>query len=161
MGFHLQFQGTGIAVYFIIANNEVHSNRLTECNFVLDGTFRAAYNHTPQTGTGTEYNVEVYKDEGLDNAGHILSVETGSKAYDIYIVFDYATYTYGNSTEVSDEKTPSASDGPEQTSTRPSNDTVKTSFSLLTGAMVGGVGGGVVHSGPCSSPETATKQDYT
>ncbi|KAL0574871.1 hypothetical protein V5O48_007083 [Marasmius crinis-equi] len=36
------------------------------------------------------------------------------------------------------------SDGPEQTNTRPSNGTVKTSFSLSTGAMVGGVVGGVV-----------------
>ncbi|KAL0568996.1 hypothetical protein V5O48_012976 [Marasmius crinis-equi] len=120
--------GTGIAVYFIIAN-VVRFNRPTECSFILDGILKKVYNHTPTPGAGTEYNYEVYREESLDNAGHILSVETGNKTYEIYIAFDYATYT----TEVPDEETPSASDGPEQTNTRPS-----------TGAVVGGVVGGVV-----------------
>ncbi|KAL0574873.1 hypothetical protein V5O48_007085 [Marasmius crinis-equi] len=135
MGFRLRFQGTGIAVYFILANNEDNTATLTECNFLLDGTLRKAYNHTPQVGAGTEYDVEVYKEEGLENRDHVVSVETGSKnkTYNIYIAFDYATYT----TEVSDEEKPSPSasafDVAGQASSRPP-----------TGAIVGGAVGGAV-----------------
>ncbi|KAL0573502.1 hypothetical protein V5O48_008455 [Marasmius crinis-equi] len=132
MGFHLQFQGTGIAVYFILANNEKHAERRTECNFMLDGSFSSAYSHLPQVGNGTQYNTSVYREEGLENREHVLSVETGIRNFSIHIAFDYATYT----TEVSDEETSSASNGPEQTG--------QTSSRPSTGVIVGGAVGAVV-----------------
>ncbi|KAL0565443.1 hypothetical protein V5O48_016579 [Marasmius crinis-equi] len=128
--------GTGIAVYFILANDDYQGQNvvtLTECNFTLDGTLRKEYVHNPKTRYGTEYDVEVFKEEGLDNRLHILDIETGKKNYEVYIAFDYATYT----AEVPDDSKEGASvsDGSGETSSK---------SKTPTGAIVGGAVGGIV-----------------
>ena len=85
-----------MSVYFVLANDDYTgpTTTRTECNFILDGTLRKSYTHQPVKNKGTEYNVEVYREDGLDNRLHTLSVETGKKDYEVFLAFDYATYTW-------------------------------------------------------------------
>ncbi|KAK1234179.1 hypothetical protein PQX77_002605 [Marasmius sp. AFHP31] len=130
MGFTLRFNGTGIAVYFVLANDDYGPGitTRTECNFTLDGAVRKSYVHEPRFQGGLEYNVEVYKEEGLESRYHTLDVSTGKRPYDIYIAFDYATYTV----EEPDEVKQPASSNSEHGDGAP------------VGAIVGGVVGGVL-----------------
>ncbi|KAL0062668.1 hypothetical protein AAF712_010430, partial [Marasmius tenuissimus] len=93
MGFSLQFQGTGISVYFILGNDGHNTTTRTECNFILDGSPEKSYVHQPLPGRADEYNAKVFKKEGLENRLHTLNVDTGKLDHSVYIVFDYAAYT--------------------------------------------------------------------
>ncbi|KAJ8081994.1 hypothetical protein PM082_007840 [Marasmius tenuissimus] len=96
MGFSLSFQGTSISVYFILANGNYDPSTITrtECDFILNGSLEGSYawDKSPDK-KGVEYNVEVFRKEGLKNQSHTLEVETGTKAYGVYIAFGYAKYT--------------------------------------------------------------------
>ncbi|KAL0062694.1 hypothetical protein AAF712_010458 [Marasmius tenuissimus] len=95
MGLSLRFQGTSVSVYFILANDDYRPNTTTrtECNFILDGSLENSYSWDGLDRKGPAYNVEVFRKEGLENRSHTLSVETGKKTHEVYIAFDYATYT--------------------------------------------------------------------
>ena len=82
-------------MYFVLANDDYDgpTTTRTECNFTLDGSVKKAYTHSPLPRHGTEYNVEVYKEEGLENVMHTLEVATGKKDHEVFLAFDYATYT--------------------------------------------------------------------
>ncbi|KAK1232886.1 hypothetical protein PQX77_003954 [Marasmius sp. AFHP31] len=131
MGFSLSFQGTSIAVYFILANGDYDPSTITrtECDFILDGLLEGSYAwDQPPNKTGPEYNVEVFRKEGLENRLHALKVETGTKTQDVYIAFDYATYTVEEPDENIDSRNgsnPSPSKG------------------VPTGTIVGSVIGGI------------------
>ncbi|KAL0068142.1 hypothetical protein AAF712_004802 [Marasmius tenuissimus] len=128
MGFTLRFNGTGIAVYFILANDDYGPGitTRTECNFTLDGAVRKSYVHEPRYQGGLEYNVEVYREEGLENRYHTLDVATGKRPYNVYIAFDYATYTVEEPDEVRQPASSNSDHG------------------APIGAIVGGVIGGVL-----------------
>ena len=90
--------GTGVAVYFILSpgadilnDSEVITN--TECEFKMDGVSMKNYTYNPLPQHEMEYNVEAYKVEGLDNRLHVLQVQTGKKERQVFMAFDYATYT--------------------------------------------------------------------
>ncbi|KAJ8081991.1 hypothetical protein PM082_007837 [Marasmius tenuissimus] len=87
--------GTSVSVYFILANDDYGPNTTTrtECNFILDGSLENSYSWDGLDRKGPAYNVEVFRKEGLENRSHTLSVETGKKTHEVYIAFDYATYT--------------------------------------------------------------------
>ncbi|KAL0062681.1 hypothetical protein AAF712_010445 [Marasmius tenuissimus] len=134
MGFSLVFQGTSISVYFNLA--EIR----TECNFILNGSLEKSFVHTPLSKKGMEYNVEVFKKEGLEDKLHTLNVETGKKDYEVYIAFDYAAYTAEEPDQITDTRndettaaspTPSGSSDPKSKSSRP------------TGTIIGGAIGGL------------------
>ncbi|KAK1221577.1 hypothetical protein PQX77_015590 [Marasmius sp. AFHP31] len=106
LGFTLRFNGTGITVYFILAGDQYpdYIVRQTQCDFKLDGVIKKNYVYRPVPSDDMEYEVPVYKVEGLDNGPHVLEVETGKKSYPVYVAFDYATYT---TEEPDDEETTS------------------------------------------------------
>ncbi|KAF9253961.1 hypothetical protein L218DRAFT_811178, partial [Marasmius fiardii PR-910] len=95
MGLTLQFEGTAVSVYFILAN-DLGVNGITtrtECNFTLDGVLRKQYSHQPTSQLGLEYNVQVYNETGLENKMHMLEVSTGKLDHEVFLNFDYAMYT--------------------------------------------------------------------
>ncbi|KAK1225680.1 hypothetical protein PQX77_011372 [Marasmius sp. AFHP31] len=119
--------GTSVSVYFILANDDYKpkTTTRTECNFILDGSLEKSYAwNRPLDRKGTEYNTEVFRKEGLENRLHTLDVETGKKDYNVYIAFDYATYTVEEPDEIKPNGTSS-------------------SKNVLTGAIAGGVVGGL------------------
>ncbi|KAK1232885.1 hypothetical protein PQX77_003953 [Marasmius sp. AFHP31] len=140
LGFHLMFQGTSITVYFILANDgyTTPTTTRTECNFTLDGSLEKPYVHDPLPNKGIEYNVAVFKKEGLENRVHSLNVDTGKRDHEVFLAFDYATYTVEEPDEDTDNRNgataalPSGSESSEPKS------------NSLTGAIVGGVIGGLV-----------------
>ncbi|KAL0062691.1 hypothetical protein AAF712_010455 [Marasmius tenuissimus] len=116
MGFNLSFQGTSIAIYFILANDDFDgpTTTRTECNFILDGSVRKSYTHLPVRGKGIEYDVEVYKEDGLaGDQMHTLEVSTGKKKREVFLAFDYAVYTV----EEPDDQNATTSSGSAQTTT--------------------------------------------
>ncbi|KAK1216122.1 hypothetical protein PQX77_021241 [Marasmius sp. AFHP31] len=118
MGFDLSFQGTSIAVYFILANDGSDGTTVrTECNFTLDGSLRKTYTHKPIRGHGIEYDVEVYKEDGLaGDQMHTLEVSTGKKAQrEVSLALDYAVYTFK---EADDQNTTSSSAPAQDTNTK-------------------------------------------
>ncbi|KAK1225678.1 hypothetical protein PQX77_011370 [Marasmius sp. AFHP31] len=118
--------GTSIAVYFILANGDYGG----ECDFILDGLLEGSYAwNKPPDKKGPEYNVEVFRKEGLENQLHTLDVEMGKKTDKVYIAFDYATYIQNGSTAASPSQ---SSDSDPSSSKR-----------APTGANVGGVIGGI------------------
>ncbi|KAK1218740.1 hypothetical protein PQX77_018565 [Marasmius sp. AFHP31] len=143
MGFSFSFQGTSIAVYFILANGDYDPSTITstECDFILDGLLEGSYAwDQPPDKTGPEYNVEAFRKEGLENRLHTLKVETGTKTQDVYIAFDYATYTVEEPDENTDIRNGSTVASPSQ-----SSESNPSPFKgAPTGAIVGGVIGGIV-----------------
>ncbi|KAL0062690.1 hypothetical protein AAF712_010454 [Marasmius tenuissimus] len=135
--------GTSITIYFILANDDytTPTTTLTECNFMLNGTLEKSYVHTPLPNKGTEYNVEVFKKEGLEDRMHSLNVDTGKKNHEVFLAFDYATYTVEEPDDDTDNHNgttaalPSTSESSEPKSSSP------------TGAIVGGVIGCLVFIG--------------
>ncbi|KAF9261621.1 hypothetical protein L218DRAFT_869373 [Marasmius fiardii PR-910] len=96
MGLRLQFKGTAISVYFIIANNvgaTSYVTATTEAKFTMDGVFKSKYIHEPTSRLGLQYNVEVYNETGLDDSLHVLEISTGKLDHEVYIAFDHAKYT--------------------------------------------------------------------
>ncbi|KAK1225677.1 hypothetical protein PQX77_011369 [Marasmius sp. AFHP31] len=138
MGFNLIFRGTSITVYFILANDDytLPTTTRTECNFILNGILEKSYVHTPVKNKGTEYNVTVFKKEGLEDRVHTLDIGTGKKDYPVFIAFDYATYTV----EEPDEDT----DNRNGTTTASGSTESDSKSSSPTGAIVGGVIGALV-----------------
>ncbi|KAL0062689.1 hypothetical protein AAF712_010453 [Marasmius tenuissimus] len=131
MGFSLWFQGTSISVYFILAGDDYVAGTITstECDFILDGYLEKSYAwHEPLDQGTSEYNVEVFKKEGLKDRLHFLDVETGKKTYQVYIAFDYAIYTVEELDEDNPNRTDSSKDTP-------------------TGAIVGSAIGGLALTG--------------
>ncbi|KAK1234795.1 hypothetical protein PQX77_001994 [Marasmius sp. AFHP31] len=141
IGFNLIFRGTSITVYFILANDDydtLPTETRTECNFTLNGILEKSYVHTPVKNRGTEYNITVFKKEGLEDRAHTLNVDTGKKDHEVFIAFDYATYTVEEPDEDTDNRNGT-------TTASPSGSTDSDSkSSSRTGAIVGGVIGALV-----------------
>ncbi|KAJ8087858.1 hypothetical protein PM082_006711 [Marasmius tenuissimus] len=78
MGITLNFRGTSIAVYFILANDGYlpSTTTLTKCNFILNEVVEKPYYHETVKGRGPQYNVEVFKKEGLQDQAHTLKIDT-------------------------------------------------------------------------------------
>ncbi|KAK1225675.1 hypothetical protein PQX77_011367 [Marasmius sp. AFHP31] len=133
MGFNLIFRGTSITVYFILANDDytLPTTTRTECNFILNGILEKSYIHTPAKNKGTEYNVTVFKKEELEDRVHTLDIGTGKKDHEVFLAFDYATYTV----EEPDGTTTASPSGFTESDSK---------SSLPTGAIVGGVIGALV-----------------
>ncbi|KAF8912180.1 hypothetical protein CPB84DRAFT_1742791 [Gymnopilus junonius] len=92
----MQFSGTAIYVFFILANNAGDGiTSLTEANFTLDGNAPQLFQHAPDlTTTNIDFNQLVFSQENLLNAQHTLVVSTSGVNTNVYINFDYAIYTH-------------------------------------------------------------------
>ncbi|EDR06594.1 uncharacterized protein LACBIDRAFT_328857 [Laccaria bicolor S238N-H82] len=134
MGINMQFNGTAIYVYFILANTIVNS-----ANFTLDSDEPELYSYQP---SATQYNATVFFRSNLPNTLHTLNISTTGLT-PLYVNFDYAIYTYndGDSTTTS---SPSSLSTATTMSQAPSTTlTGAPARRTPAGAIVGGVVGGI------------------
>ncbi|KAJ8087860.1 hypothetical protein PM082_006713 [Marasmius tenuissimus] len=136
MGITLNFRGTSIAVYFILANDGYlpSTTTLTRCNFILNEVVEKPYYHEPVKGRGPEYNVEVFKKEGLQDQTHTLIIDTRGN-YPVFIA---------RRAEEPDEDTDNRNG---TTTASPSDSKSVSKSSSPTGVIVGGVIGGLLFIG--------------
>ncbi|KAF8197599.1 hypothetical protein BJ912DRAFT_953983 [Pholiota molesta] len=169
----MQFNGTAIYVFFILANNQGDGiTTLTAANFTLDGNAPQLFQHAPDlTTTAFQYNQLVYSQTNLINAQHTLVVSTSGVNANVYVNFDYVIYTHddtdpllplsgstGTSTATSTTPTTAtttaasrgtttaASGGTKTTATSPTsaNDSNNTSKASNVGPIAGGIVAAVV-----------------
>ncbi|KAF5331008.1 hypothetical protein D9619_005245 [Psilocybe cf. subviscida] len=97
--FTLNFHGTAIYVFFILANNAGSGiTTLTALNFTLDDQPPQFKLHAPDvTTTDIQYNFMLFSQTGLPAAQHSLLVSTSGVDNDVYVNFDYAIYTHDDS----------------------------------------------------------------
>ncbi|KAF9265390.1 hypothetical protein L218DRAFT_1075961 [Marasmius fiardii PR-910] len=128
MGVTLQFNGTAIWVYFILANSIPNATTYTQCNFILDGDLMGQFVHLPASKWGLDYNAEVFSRTGLEPKMHKLEIMTGNLTRRAYMNFDYAKYT----TEVLDDETSSSN----ANSTNSQNSSLKTPVGTVVAYIV-------------------------
>ena len=88
----IQFTGTAIYVFNLIANYIPGIPTFTNLTFAVDGKMVGAYSHEPEDKVEILYHVPVFTYEGLANVSHTLEVRaTGTNA--TLVLFDYAIYT--------------------------------------------------------------------
>ncbi|KAF9265389.1 hypothetical protein L218DRAFT_170792 [Marasmius fiardii PR-910] len=134
MGVTLQFNGTAIWVYFILANNLPKATTYTQCNFTLDGEPMGQFIHKPDASkTELDYNAEVFSRTELEPKRHKLEIMTGNLTREVYMNFDYAKYT----TEVPDVNV----NGNNNTTTVQDDGTnsKKAPVGVIVGCVIGGV----------------------
>lgn len=104
----LNFKGTAIYVFFILANNVAPGiTTVTECNFTVDGLPRGNFVHQPDmTNFNLQYNQMVFSITDLLNIDHTLLIATSGVDHNVFINFDYANYT------VPDDPVPTTSSFP-------------------------------------------------
>ncbi|KAI0756234.1 hypothetical protein C8Q80DRAFT_1091370, partial [Daedaleopsis nitida] len=94
--FELQFIGTGISVFNIICNKQVHGQTTTtSLDFFLDDEESPSqtFTHPPdKTAPDFQFQFPVYTTAGLDNVAHTLRVQAAS-GVDSFILFDFAQFT--------------------------------------------------------------------
>jgi len=137
----LQFTGTAIYVFFILANDQGEGiTTTTNCDFILDGRADGKFRHTPTTSPDLEYNALAYSNTALSNTAHNLTFETTGIERDIYLNFDYAVYTFDDRDGVGSTTSPST-----PSTSSPSQPTSGSATSPRpVGAIVGGAVGAAV-----------------
>ncbi|KAJ3512485.1 hypothetical protein NLJ89_g3492 [Agrocybe chaxingu] len=92
----LDFNGTAIYVFFILANNAGDGiTTLTMANFTMDSDAPVAFQHAPDlTTTDIQFNSLVYSRTDMINAQHRLVISTSGVNTNVYVNFDYAIYTH-------------------------------------------------------------------
>jgi hypothetical protein len=96
MNITMQFNGTAIYVFFILANNAGDGiTTLTLANFTLDGNPPQLFQHAPDlTTTDILFNQLAFAQTNLINAPHTLVISTSGVDTNVYVNFDYAIYTH-------------------------------------------------------------------
>ncbi|KAG6914169.1 hypothetical protein DXG01_001955 [Tephrocybe rancida] len=110
---HLSFTGTAIYVFLILANNVADGVATeTACNFTLDGSSAGSFSHIPSTSTLLEYNSLVFSRANLANTAHSLVLTTSVADREIFVNFDYALYTFDDTSTASPSALPSPTTTP-------------------------------------------------
>ncbi|PPQ88330.1 LOW QUALITY PROTEIN: hypothetical protein CVT25_012441 [Psilocybe cyanescens] len=137
MSITMQFNGTAIYVFFILANNMGDGvTTTTIANFTLDNTQPQLYTRPPDPSTSAlSYNQLVYSQNNLTNTQHTLVISTSGITTQAYVNFDYAIYTH-------EDILPSPSGTSQSTPSQSTQDT-NNKKSTPVGAIVGGVVGGL------------------
>ncbi|KAI0754142.1 hypothetical protein C8Q80DRAFT_348017 [Daedaleopsis nitida] len=89
----LQFSGTAVYVYNIMANTIPYVDTLANLTFNLDGNVVATYVHQPTSSTDYDYNVNVFRVENLEDTDHVLEMQSVGDTKPSLILFDYAIYS--------------------------------------------------------------------
>ncbi|KAF8958003.1 hypothetical protein BDZ97DRAFT_1668984 [Flammula alnicola] len=93
MSITMQFTGTAIYVFFILANADSGITTLTLANMTLDGNAPELFQHFPDlTTTNLDYNSLVFSKANLANVQHTLVISTSGNS-NVFVNFDYAIYT--------------------------------------------------------------------
>ena len=150
---NVDFTGSAVYVYNIIANAIPSATTLTQVNFFIDNDLVGNYEHVPQnTGPTFEYGVLVYANASIPYGAHnfIMSAQGPNTSL---ILFDYMMYTQdrpdstSSSLDGSGGPTGSVSSPGSASSLRASSTSVSGSNKSSrppVGAIVGGIVGGVV-----------------
>jgi len=110
MSIELQFTGTAIYVFFILANDQGRGiDTRTTCSFILDGEPAGDFEHKPTDSPDLEYNALVFRNEQMTNTSHTLTIVTEGGDKHIYVNFDYAIYTFDDGSDGSKKPTTSTS----------------------------------------------------
>ncbi|TBU62454.1 hypothetical protein BD310DRAFT_918439 [Dichomitus squalens] len=91
----VQFTGTAVSVYNIVANTAAQPNTVTAVNlwFEIDGErVGSGYQHDPSSSTDIEYNVLVFSQDGLSNSPHLLVIHA-TDGVNTNVLFDRVEYT--------------------------------------------------------------------
>ncbi|TFK88885.1 hypothetical protein K466DRAFT_585124 [Polyporus arcularius HHB13444] len=90
----INFNGSAVYVYNLVANTIPGVTTFTNLTFVLDGTEVGQYTHSPQNNAASTflYRTVVYQNDSLPQAPHMLSIEAGGPTASL-ILFDYVIYT--------------------------------------------------------------------
>ncbi|EDR06589.1 uncharacterized protein LACBIDRAFT_328847 [Laccaria bicolor S238N-H82] len=134
IGINMQFTGTAIYVFFIIANF-LHGPTLNSANFSVDGKPPVLFATTiPVTPTVIpHYDVLVFSLTNLSSALHTLNISTTGPTTS-YVNFDYAIYTYDDGI---------ATTSPPTAKTTSTTVTGAPARRTPVGAIVGGIAGGI------------------
>ncbi|KAF9014181.1 hypothetical protein BDQ17DRAFT_1419087 [Cyathus striatus] len=149
----MDFEGTAIYVYFILANNHGDDiTTITMANFTIDGKMVGTFAHAPDyTANDILFNQLVFSKTDLPNGNHKLVISISDIDFKVFVNFDYAIYTV-------DSTIPSPSSASTQyftsssaflpTSSRPAIDTDTSQCNSDTnstpiGSIVGGIVGGI------------------
>ncbi|TFK36368.1 hypothetical protein BDQ12DRAFT_580607, partial [Crucibulum laeve] len=91
----MEFNGTAIYVFFVLANNQGDGiTTTTVADFTLDGQVAGHFSHAPDlTTTDFQYNSLVFSKTGIQNGVHQLVISTSGVDFNVYVNFDYAIYT--------------------------------------------------------------------
>ncbi|KAF7298894.1 hypothetical protein MIND_00837400 [Mycena indigotica] len=94
MNISMDFTGTAVYVFFILANFQDEGiTTTTKASFSVDGVQRGTFDHVPSDSFELQYDQLVFAETGLANTPHRLVVWTVADT-DIYVNFDYALYTF-------------------------------------------------------------------
>ncbi|KAI1781953.1 hypothetical protein LXA43DRAFT_1053891 [Ganoderma leucocontextum] len=132
------FPGTAVYVYNVIPNFLKGANTFVNVSFAIDGETVGQFSHIPDSTSEILYNHLVYANTSLSDSVHTL-VMSASGSNESLVFFDYLLYT----TEA--ENTPSAAASATAGTASPSStaSTASSSSHPRTGAIAGGVIGGV------------------
>jgi len=91
----LNFNGIGIDVFCILANQVQGADTTTELVFTLDDSPQPLFTHNPDSSSSYLYHPDgkVFSVSGLTQGGHQLVVETNNPSGSL-LLFDYAEYSY-------------------------------------------------------------------
>ncbi|EJC99736.1 uncharacterized protein FOMMEDRAFT_148590 [Fomitiporia mediterranea MF3/22] len=132
----LDFNGSAIYIFFILANTIQFVDTVTNMNFIIDESLVGSFVHEPSTSTDFQYNVPVYVNESLSNGQHHIRMEAAGN-HSALILFDYLVYTSNTA-----NTTASLSTTPVPTVSSPletQNATKKSNSAPIIGGAVGGV----------------------
>ena len=91
-GFHT---GSGLYIFFILANTVPNITTLTNVTFILDGVQVSSFTHSPSASTDFEYNQAVFANDSIPYGQHTMTVApVNDSVNSVLILFDYLIYTY-------------------------------------------------------------------
>ena len=86
--------GSGLYIFFILANTVPGATTFTSVDFVLDGTPVSSFTHQPSTSTDYEYNQAVFANDSIPYGLHTMTVApVNNSVNNVLILFDYLIYT--------------------------------------------------------------------
>ena len=85
--------GSGLYIFFILANTVTGARMSTSVNFILDGVPASSFTHNATTSTSYEYNQTVFANSSIPNGLHTMKVEPVNNSVNVLILFDYLIYT--------------------------------------------------------------------
>lgn len=86
--------GSGLYIFFILANYVPYATTLTHVNFFLDGVLVSSFLHVPAKSTNYEYNQVVYANDAIPYGQHTMMVApVNDSVNNVLILFDYLIYT--------------------------------------------------------------------
>ncbi|KAI5116464.1 hypothetical protein M0805_006724 [Coniferiporia weirii] len=106
----VNFAGSAVYVFIILANSVPFTTTLTSLSFTLDGELDGSFVHAPTTSTDYEYNVTAYANDNLANAQHTLIMQTAGNNATL-VLFDYVVYSVDDEAPVT-TSSPTSSPSP-------------------------------------------------